>query len=127
MMKPTKEQLLERYAAPQRVVRRFYQYDGFLLPDGGDDILIPDDDGDVLSAGVTFELNASEQPVRVWVHESTAPADAVRLLRKVAAWIERCAPDLLHGDQGWRMSGIPAETRVRGESPLRLVRGSDGR
>lgn len=95
MLKPTKQELLKRYADNDRKrVERFHQFDGWRL-DGWDDVMRPDDEGDALTGGDvggTYELSASSPPVRVLIHEATSKADAVRLLHKIAGWVEHEPP-----------------------------------
>jgi len=79
----TKAELLAHYA--HRRPTRFVQYDGFV---NRADSLCDSGDGDAVFWGDTWELmNGSS--VRVLIHPDTAPADAVRLLHKMASTVER--------------------------------------
>ena len=53
-----------------------------------------DGDGDAAFGGGTYELMSGCSAVRVLVRPDTAPADATRLLRKIADWIDR-VPELI--------------------------------
>jgi len=82
-----KQRCLEHYARlpePQA----FIQYDGFTNA-LRDSIVHPDEDGDALFAGTTYELMTGSVGVRVLMPERTTTLEAVRVLRKIANWIER--------------------------------------
>jgi hypothetical protein len=89
-MKALKERLLADAATKD--VHHVYQFDGFALSPGeGDDGLMrPDQDGDVLNSGRSAELRRSgaDLAVRVHIHEGTDRARAIRLLKKITAWLE---------------------------------------
>ena len=73
-----KEQLLEKYA--QKEPNTFYQFDGWWTdePEGGE-----------LMATETEELMSTCPDVRVLIPPGTDKEQASRLLKKIAAWIER--------------------------------------
>lgn len=83
-MRRNREELLAHYA--RRQVTEFVQYDG-AADQKPDCAQTPDDDGDVVRMGRTTELMHG-YPVRVLVKPDTSPADAARLLRKMATTIE---------------------------------------
>jgi hypothetical protein len=84
----TKEDKLAHYADRHDELKRFAQFDGFYLPDGGDDLMQPDADGHWLSAGLTNELMHGVQDVRILVTEGADKEQVVALLLKLAAWIQ---------------------------------------
>jgi hypothetical protein len=82
-----KQRALEHYArldAPNR----FVQLDGFAAREP-DCVMRPDADGDCLFSGRTEELFGGGWDVRVLMSEGVTPEAAVRLLRKLADWVER--------------------------------------
>jgi hypothetical protein len=85
---PEKAERLQHYASGS--LQEFYQYDGFYLPDGGDSLMRPEEDGDCLFRSRTLDLrhSPSELAVRVQIHEKVDPEVVIRLLRKLAAWVE---------------------------------------
>jgi hypothetical protein len=83
---PKRSELIAKYA--DRPVNHYYQFDGFVHAPH-DDILRPDEDGDALFAGETYELMAYNFGVRVLIPDSISPRDAARTLTKVADWVER--------------------------------------
>jgi hypothetical protein len=70
-------------------VRDFIQIDGYANEPGGDSIMVPDIDGDVLTAGACRELQSSATTVRICIASGADRADVVRIIRKQLAWIER--------------------------------------
>ena len=69
-----------------------HQLDGWVLaPGAGDDFMHADEAGDALTGGESYEFRRSgpELAVRVQVHAGTSPVVAVRVLRKITAWLER--------------------------------------
>jgi hypothetical protein len=83
----TKEELLAHYA--EKDPKQFFQIDGVAdMPPG--DIVSVDDDGDAITGGLTHELMGCGH-VRVLIPIEAKKADAIRLLRKALAWIERGA------------------------------------
>ena len=85
----TKADLLKKYGESCRKVHDFVQLDGWVVPD--DDVTLPDEDGDCLTARRTSEVRASSRDlaVRVLVHVDADPHAAARILRKLADWYER--------------------------------------
>lgn len=69
--------------------KEFLQIDGWNLPDGGDDVMIPNKDGDVLTEQRTIELMKGAY-VRVMIpaDEDVNPHTAARLLRMIADHID---------------------------------------
>ncbi len=77
---------LARYAAKRP--KHFLQLDCFHMEDDGDDVMRPDTDGDAMFAGHTTELmNGAD--VRVLIPEGADVVSALRMLRKLADWLER--------------------------------------
>lgn len=87
MRKPSKQELLEHYAQNNKEAQRFLQVDGW-HEDGRDNLFCPDQDGDVLSAGIVHELRTSSWPVRVLIHENAKKEDVLRMLPKILKWLE---------------------------------------
>jgi hypothetical protein len=83
---------LAHYA--QRKPSHFLQLDGFYLPNGGDDFMQPDEDGDCLHGSGTVELMTGTPSVRVLVTFGTDRHVAVRQLKKLAKWLKK-HPDLM--------------------------------
>jgi len=85
---PAKTALLKHYSQPDMSACHYVQYDGWLYsPD--DDLMPADEDGDVLFALRAMELRSSGTPVRIQILQGTSPQDAVRLLRKMLAFVEK--------------------------------------
>ena len=81
-----KKNLLEK--AAQKPVHLFRQFDVFQRVEGGDSIVVPDQDGDSLfSSGPDYELNRTNE-LRVMVPENRTAEEVIRGLKKVIAWIE---------------------------------------
>lgn len=88
----TRERKLKHYS--KRTPKQFIQLDGhYLGPDGGDDMMVPDTDGDCLLAGQTVEL-MHFSGTRVLIDSNFDPKVAARMLRKAAEWLDR-QPELL--------------------------------
>ena len=83
----TKDELLKHYS--NREPHLFYQMDGFFEPDGGDDVMHPDDDGDCLCSSETCELMTGITSVRVLITPATDKKTAIRQLEKIIDWIKR--------------------------------------
>ena len=91
-------------------MRQLIQYDSWV--DWHEDTGAPgDEDGDALALSGTCDPQRSGTAVRVQIGEDTPAAVAVRLLRKVADWIERDGYD-----PGIGVAGPPFE-HVPGTSP----------
>jgi len=84
---------LAKYA--ERKPQKYLQIDGHHLPDGGDDIMRPDEDGDCINSGSTWELMAHND-VRVLIGTGVDAQVAVRQLRKIIDWIVRDGQQLMH-------------------------------
>ncbi len=82
---------LAHYA--QREPKHFLQLDCAYMPEGGDSIMRPDEDGDCMTAGGTVELMYGAT-VRVLIPHDTDPVIAVRQLKKLAKWL-KSAPRLM--------------------------------
>ena len=95
MPKAKRDKLLH-YAG--RDEKEFFQFDAFTAIGGGDDIMRPDGDGDVVCSGTTTELMFGAS-VRVFIAPDTSQIEAVRALKKIQDWIEGDAlnPAKLHG------------------------------
>lgn len=79
--------LLNHYA--QREPTHFAQIDGFYVGiECDDDDMRPDDDGDCIMGGATYELMRGAE-VRVLVKYGTSATQAIRLLKKITAWLEQ--------------------------------------
>lgn len=87
-MRTQKQDLLDHYAT--REPKEFYQFDGFNYITGvmgyRDDY--EDDDGDELYCGGTYELMHGAT-VRILITAGTSKEDAVRLLKKLTAWVAK--------------------------------------
>lgn len=83
----TKDELLKHYSTKEPHL--FYQMDGFFMPDGGDDVMRSDDDGDCICSGETCELMTGYTNVRVLITPETDKRTAVRQLVKIIDWIKR--------------------------------------
>ena len=81
MKKPTRDELLAQYARREPVA--FVQIDGFAGVPPQDDVMRPDEDGDAVMLGETFELMSGAYAVRVLVTRGTDATTARRLLRKI--------------------------------------------
>ena len=58
------------------------------MADSVDDIMVPDDDGDVVMSGRTREPQRSGTTVRILVAAEAEHDDVVRVLRKQLEWLE---------------------------------------
>lgn len=70
--------------------KQFLQMDGFYLPNGGDDSMRPDDEGDCLHASTTVELMYGAT-VRVLIGPAADRMVAIRQLQKLATWLKKDA------------------------------------
>ncbi len=77
---------LAKYAGKRP--RKFLQVDAFYLPNGGDDIMRPDADGDCIHYGTTHELMNGPDTARVLIPPQSSPEQAARALRKIADILE---------------------------------------
>jgi len=82
----TKAEKLKHYAT--RDLTSFCQYDGFYMPEGGDDIMHPDEDMHCIIAGETQELMTGVYEVRVLITDGADKEQAVAMLKKILDWIE---------------------------------------
>ena len=71
----------------RKPVRRFYQVDGDHL-DGPDGLIQPDEDGDAIMSGWSWELRNTGLPIRIMIHDGASKRDVLRLLMKVGIRIE---------------------------------------
>ena len=86
---PTKDELLEQYAARHTAPREFVQYDSFNPPTFPVGPGSEDGDGDESwGPSRTYELMHGAT-VRVLIHPDAPPEMASRMLRKIADWIDR--------------------------------------
>jgi len=69
--------------------RKFIQYDAFVNVEHGDDVVKPDKNGDSLFNSNTIELMTGNIGVRVLIVPGTTREITLRVLRKIADWIER--------------------------------------
>ncbi len=106
MEKSKRSELIAKYT--DKPVTRYTQFDGFI--DAKEDcVMHPDEDGDVLMAGVTYELMRFDDGVRVLIPDGIEPAAAARSLAKIADWVERSLADMRREDREHRegVSEIP--------------------
>lgn len=87
-----KQKLLAKYA--KRNVNIFYQVDFWTGVEPGDCIMVPDREGDCLTAIKPSRELMDGSVVRVLIRQNTSQADAVRGLKKILQWVER-DPDLV--------------------------------
>jgi hypothetical protein len=94
--RPAKSQLLRSY--DRHEPQFFIQYLGFTDPIGSAASFVSaDEDGHVLMMGDTWELpsdsmwatQGSEPALRILIKEGTTKAEALALLAKITAWIEK--------------------------------------
>lgn len=81
-----KAELLLHYA--EREPHAFAQFDGHLNCHPDDCVMPGDECGDALTGGRVHELRRPGSDVRVSILAGIPQADAVRLVRKLAHWIE---------------------------------------
>ena len=94
-METVRERLVR--GAAQWDVVKVHQLEGWVsVSYGGHPYLLPDEDGDGIGCMENYELWAGPQglPVRVHVVAGTEPDVVVRLLRKMAQWLET-APEII--------------------------------
>jgi hypothetical protein len=88
---PTHEELLRGYES--KPVTHCHEIDALEGVEPGDAFIVPDEDGDALLKGDTYELMRLHDGVRVLVSDAASAESAARLLRKVADWVEEGALD----------------------------------
>jgi len=83
-------------------IRRFLQVDGWQeCPPGLCEhdrrvySVHPDEDGEVTMAGIVAEPRNTDFPVRVQIHDGSDKAQVLRLLGKIARWLERDYDELM--------------------------------
>ncbi len=86
--------------------RRLVQIDGWTA-EHCDDVIHADDDGDALTSIESIEQFTSPFAVRVFLEPGTDPAQAARMLRKIASWVEE-GTSALFGDG---LHGLPPGLR----------------
>ncbi len=86
-MEKSKEYLLEHYKHKEPTL--FVQYDSFYLPNGGDDVMRPDDEGHWLSTRLTYELMSGGPNVRMLITPETSKDTILALLNKIKSWIRK--------------------------------------
>ena len=67
----------------------YQQFDAFLNVEPGDDIIVPDRDGDCIMGTISQELWHDDKSVRVHILNGTDRVDAVRALKKIVRCIEQ--------------------------------------
>ena len=72
----------------RKPMRKFHQLDGWAKHGHGDDIMVPDDDGDVLMCGGGTDRQNSGTTVRIMVDPAADREDVLRVLHKLTAWYE---------------------------------------
>lgn len=81
--------LLDHYAG--KPIQRFLQIDASTIgPAGGDDVVVPDIEGDVIFTAFRDELQTSDWDVRIRIPEGTDPKHLGRLLHKIACYLKAC-------------------------------------
>ena len=91
--KKSKGDLLEHYSQPYHGPNAFLQFDAFYCPEGGDSFVHPDNDGDWLSGGATWDLmggppGSATWNVRILVQRKATKNDALRAIKKLRKWIK---------------------------------------
>jgi hypothetical protein len=74
--------------ASPKPLRNFIQVDGWANIEPGDYVMVPDDEGDVLTGGACREPQRSGTTVRILIAADADQADIVRIIRKQLDWIE---------------------------------------
>jgi hypothetical protein len=72
----------------KKPLRDFVQIDGWANMEPGDDIMVPDDDGDVLTSSRQWEPQNSGSTVRIYIDATAKRDDVLRIIRKQLAWFE---------------------------------------
>jgi hypothetical protein len=80
-MAKSKEKLLQHYKHKKPTL--FVQYDGFNLPNGGDYVMIPDQEGHCVMSRLTYELMSGMTDVRVLITPEASKETVIQLLRKI--------------------------------------------
>jgi len=78
-------------ASRKRPVRLF-QFDAFYMPEGGDSVMHPNEDGWALMGGQAIELFSSPWDIRVFVRPQILRQNkdlAAKALRSIADWVEK--------------------------------------
>jgi hypothetical protein len=128
-----KERLLARYRESEPHV--YLQLDGIHSAPCYDVELHHDNDLDALSGGWTCGLQQDEVPVRIEILEGVPKKDAVRLLRKLVAWLDRdgaesLTPAYYNADAPKEDSGasiLQADSQAIGPAPVFVEFRGDGR
>ena len=82
---PKRSELLAKYV--DKPVTRYTQFDGFIDAEA-DSFVHPDEDGDALFSGTTYELMGFDYGVRVLIPDNISAVAAARALTKIAEWVE---------------------------------------
>lgn len=87
MEEPSVQQLLEQYA--QKPIQRFLQVDAHDTSKVERGYLVPDRDGDCLTACLSYDLRASGEwlPVRVQIVPGADREQVLRMLQKIQGWL----------------------------------------
>jgi len=88
-----KKELLEHYS--YRDPFGFIQLDCFTNTPG-DDVMTPDEDGDCLMSGATFDLMTGNTAVRVLIRPDVDKQTLARALSKMVTWVMRKDVDILY-------------------------------
>ena len=105
-MSTQKGELLAKYC--ERAPTAFLQFDGFFPGIGNyDPIVTPDSEGDCLFGGDTWELMHGAD-VRVLIKHPLGRTDALRILSKITAWVNR----MTDGQWGESMDRLTAEAKA---------------
>jgi len=113
------------YAEPTddpKPIRKFFQLDAWAGEDAAGvagNVFTLDGDGDLTLAGIVNDPHRSGTTVRVMVADQAAPADVIRVLRKLLAWVERDDAAILTDDY-WK---VPS--REEWEEKFRWLAGVD--
>lgn len=88
-------------ACAQKPIRQFEQFDVFYMPDGGDDLMTPDENGYCVMGGCTDELKNLEEP-RLYLPIDMTREEAIATVRKLLEVVENYwtdAPDRPKGNR----------------------------
>ena len=100
--KPLHKDLIEEYR--EKPVRQFLQIDAFKKQQSNH-LFEHDKDGHVLTAGLTFDLRATDFPVRVQIHKNADKKAVVEMLVKIIIWLERDWTSLINDQRSSEKKG----------------------
>ena len=79
---PTKKEVMEHYAEVEKPTE-YIQIDGWSKVEPGDPHIHPDEDGDCIIRGTSFELWRGGYTVRVHIRKGGSSAEAIKVLTKM--------------------------------------------